>query len=220
MGRDGGIIPARAGFTPPAVARRRGPWDHPRSRGVYPFTYVCSGLILGSSPLARGLQDTFRFEGQSGRIIPARAGFTRGLLLGSRRQRDHPRSRGVYTGPPTPARQKQGSSPLARGLHAYADADDAVARIIPARAGFTGSSTTSPAAAGDHPRSRGVYRGRIQCDCVAHGSSPLARGLPPKPVVGVVRTGIIPARAGFTGRPGACTSARTDHPRSRGVYSW
>ena len=29
------IIPARAGFTPRAVTRSTGSWDHPRSRGVY-----------------------------------------------------------------------------------------------------------------------------------------------------------------------------------------
>ena len=31
-----GIIPARAGFTATVAASRRRPWDHPRSRGVYP----------------------------------------------------------------------------------------------------------------------------------------------------------------------------------------
>ena len=31
----GGIIPARAGFTRHAVGDDSGPWDHPRSRGVY-----------------------------------------------------------------------------------------------------------------------------------------------------------------------------------------
>ena len=31
-----GIIPARAGFTCPATGRSSNPWDHPRSRGVYP----------------------------------------------------------------------------------------------------------------------------------------------------------------------------------------
>ena len=31
-------------------------------------------------------------------------------------------------------------------------------------------------------------------------------------------SGIIPARAGFTSRPKACTGSTGDHPRSRGVY--
>ena len=50
--------------------------DHPRSRGVYAAGFVERSKMLGSSPLARGLQG--RLEGGSGlfRIIPARAGFT------------------------------------------------------------------------------------------------------------------------------------------------
>ena len=50
----------------------------------------------------------------------------------------------------------------------------------------------------DHPRSRGVY--------VGHGPRPGGR---PR---------IIPARAGFTGRPPRPRSFGRDHPRSRGVY--
>ena len=53
---------------------------------------------------------------------------------------------------------------------------------------------------------------------VTAGSSPLARGLRGQVLVGPVDLGIIPARAGFTGRyshPNVCT---WDHPRSRGVY--
>ena len=51
------------------------------------------------------------------------------------------------------------------------------------------------------------------------GSSPLARGLlldPPDPQN---RSGIIPARAGFTSGPGGEAPHHADHPRSRGVYT-
>ena len=34
-GENGGIIPARAGFTSSGMGSRRIPTDHPRSRGVY-----------------------------------------------------------------------------------------------------------------------------------------------------------------------------------------
>ena len=34
-GNEGGIIPARAGFTPSSAGAARLPTDHPRSRGVY-----------------------------------------------------------------------------------------------------------------------------------------------------------------------------------------
>ena len=50
------------------------------------------------------------------------------------------------------------------------------------------------------------------------GSSPLARGLP-APIRSMRGMGgIIPARAGFTGRSPPCCTAPADHPRSRGVY--
>ena len=71
-----GIIPARAGFTPPKRGWTSTCPDHPRSRGVY-----------------RG--DVWVFDPQ-GRIIPARAGFTAGPPRLDQSGRDHPRSRGVY----------------------------------------------------------------------------------------------------------------------------
>ena len=50
------------------------------------------------------------------------------------------------------------------------------------------------------------------------GSSPLARGLPPTASAYSARTGIIPARAGFTDSPRRLSASFEDHPRSRGVY--
>ena len=93
---EGGIIPARAGFTAgPAVMVRRGA-DHPRSRGVYPLYCLNVPLPPGSSPLARGLRARPHHCLRELRIIPARAGFTEEVLLLLFRQKDHPRSRGVY----------------------------------------------------------------------------------------------------------------------------
>ena len=51
------------------------------------------------------------------------------------------------------------------------------------------------------------------------GSSPLARGLQDLSDAFYPRTGIIPARAGFTDSPPRRPCSTTDHPRSRGVYS-
>ena len=91
----------------------------------------------GSSPLARGLPSEMVRHTEQWRIIPARAGFTRGndVLRGQRR--DHPRSRGVYE--PVVPRMKAlpGSSPLARGLLVLSVVSRLSGRIIPARAGFT-----------------------------------------------------------------------------------
>ena len=71
-----GIIPARAGFTDPLLARPAPRRDHPRSRGVYWKGSVSTASVCGSSPLARGLP-------------PGIGGPAPSPL-------DHPRSRGVY----------------------------------------------------------------------------------------------------------------------------
>ena len=133
------------------------------------------------------------------RIIPARAGFTAQKPREPIRGEDHPRSRGVYPG------RRHGP-----GLES---------RIIPARAGFTWLISRGGSSPRDHPRSRGVYRPPCLVGADRPGSSPLARGLrlDDEDDDGGVR--IIPARAGFTSRSGGTSSARTDHPRSRGVYA-
>ena len=70
------IIPARAGFTSPAVHYFWDEMDHPRSRGVYLYLTAFYAYVDGSSPLARGLLGGGRASLPWGRIIPARAGFT------------------------------------------------------------------------------------------------------------------------------------------------
>ena len=94
-------------------------------------------MILGSSPLARGLQTYTAAEGAMDGIIPARAGFTRSSPSTRATAADHPRSRGVYDPYAGERDIDSGSSPLARGLQP--ERRDAVCwfRIIPARAGFT-----------------------------------------------------------------------------------
>ena len=151
------IIPARAGFTRPRVHLGGAGADHPRSRGVYVQRATGKPVMLGSSPLARGLRGDHARRVHRRRIIPARAGFTRsaGRRRGSRR--DHPRSRGVYgravggayapqgssplarglLGASKTSYSGAGSSPLARGLLAMDASQDVPAGIIPARAGFT-----------------------------------------------------------------------------------
>ena len=73
-------------------------------------------------------------------------------------------------------------------------------RIIPARTGFTPRAGSAGRRSGDHPRSRGVYRGA--------------------PNTATSAGGIIPARAGFTRPDWSGSSPRTDHPRSHGVYHY
>ena len=198
-GCDRGIIPARAGFTPPHAGPRSSSPDHPRSRGVYMGPNLRKSWKAGSSPLARGLPGRCTTGRTGGGIIPARAGFTLSTSACWRGRGDHPRSRGVYADRPPDAREPLGSSPLARGLPA--------------------SGWTRSHGALDHPRSRGVYPGCALLVSDTAGSSPLARGLHRRAAGQRRRRGIIPARAGFTwGRASPCWRW-PDHPRSRGVYA-
>ena len=192
------IIPARAGFTGGFNERVTLGRDHPRSRGVYRTIAATSALAPGSSPLARGLQLPSRLGDIHERIIPARAGFTHTALDAHRCGADHPRSRGVYPGPPCQNTSPNGSSPLARGLRPAYQGGLPVGRIIPARAGFTERRTRTRGTPRDHPRSRGVYSSQAVSAATTWGSSPLARGLRRKSAQCQQVKGIIPARAGFT----------------------
>ena len=233
-----GIIPARAGFTWPRWAGPSGPWDHPRSRGVYLARYYRFIVVDGSSPLARGLPPTTKkganpngssplarglrsptdWHPPPRRIIPARAGFTRPRRRRGSRARDHPRSRGVYASPSRRTKSASGSSPLARGLRHRRRPVHPDRRIIPARAGFTVPADNGENTPSDHPRSRGVYRYSAESMADPPGSSPLARGLLCTSSSADCTDGIIPARAGFTDRVSVAREPGRDHPRSRGVY--
>ena len=136
---DGGIIPARAGFTTRCALQDRYAQDHPRSRGVYMMAMRRHEPNLGSSPLARGLRGLHIVGARPAGIIPARAGFTRPLGPGRPPAWDHPRSRGVYRHVRHRPAHGQGSSPLARGLHSVVERRGPLVGIIPARAGFTRS---------------------------------------------------------------------------------
>ena len=118
-----------------------------------------------------------------------------------------------------PQAGNSGSSPLARGLRQGCAARPRSEGIIPARAGFTRRPPRKSPWSPDHPRSRGVYGAYLSQSSSMAGSSPLARGLR----AGASRedrvSGIIPARAGFTGKPYGAVVCEGDHPRSRGVYA-
>ena len=172
------IIPARAGFTAMTLLGIMNVKDHPRSRGVYSVLPRSSSSAHGSSPLARGLLEEEVYDGEAIGIIPARAGFTSMRSNRTITPGDHPRSRGVY--PLFFLRRicVQGSSPLARGLHADEPMNVWHSGIIPARAGFTSRT--------------------MEAIWSLHGSSPLARGLLLGVAPALCGGGIIPARAGFT----------------------
>ena len=174
------IIPARAGFTGRRAVPALAVPDHPRSRGVYASSSSQAASSAGSSPLARGLHEKRSPRHPCPGIIPARAGFT--------------------PGQPSSRYGTSGSSPLARGLRRADRVSGRRPGIIPARAGFTRRPVRSRALRRDHPRSRGVYCARYRRRPAVSGSSPLARGLRSGLAKRQDRSGIIPARAGFTRR--------------------
>ena len=96
QGRIPGIIPACAGSTDvfAKIGKRRR--DHPRMRGEHALALLAAGLVLGSSPHARGA----RYVASHGRlaqgIIPACAGSTRHRGKCFRHSWDHPRMRGEH----------------------------------------------------------------------------------------------------------------------------
>ena len=194
----GRIIPARAGFTSPTQPNPTSGPDHPRSRGVYEPRKSSRGGTNGSSPLARGLQASHTPSCTGRRIIPARAGFTPRPPRRRPAAQDHPRSRGVYCPSPRECRRRCWIIPARAGFTPRGLRWCAAVRIIPARAGFTPSSSGPRITRTDHPRSRGVYMIASAHMGSRRGSSPLARGLPGIRRWRRRRSGIIPARAGFT----------------------
>ena len=218
--RLAGIIPARAGFTGSENHSQVNDRDHPRSRGVYVRGLIGYWSAQGSSPLARGLPLTRAPGTGQWRIIPARAGFTDSYFSELHSCSDHPRSRGVYAPWGLLVWLPRGSSPLARGLQPRRGQARRLARIIPARAGFTLGRMSRLGHTTDHPRSRGVYVRSCQRPPAFSGSSPLARGLLSS-IIDLLQTfGIIPARAGFTQRRSfSGRSGPGSSPLARGLRS-
>ena len=93
------------------------------------------------------------------------------------------------------------------------------ARLIPARAGKTGSDGGCRRCLWAHPRSRGENANAVGEAEAEFGSSPLTRGKRKALARGLGADGLIPARAGKTRRAPAGVGAAWAHPRSRGENS-
>ena len=172
--------------------------DHPRSRGEYDGAFPGVPEGGGSSPLSRGILAGGGPGIPRRRIIPALAGNTSLPRTCHPRMRDHPRSRGEYTGSTGVAWLEEGSSPLSRGIREDELYEGHGGRIIPALAGNTRTGPTADPLTRDHPRSRGEYLDRVGSEADETGSSPLSRGIrhgrwPPQ-----LYRRIIPALAGNT----------------------
>ena len=152
------------------------------------------------------------------RIIPALAGNTANPSGRSYPGRDHPRSRGEYSGRRKITSSNTGSSPLSRGIPATILVQPRAGRIIPALAGNTLEPDGRLSGPRDHPRSRGEYCAAVLTARSRAGSSPLSRGIHWPVLWRPAGPRIIPALAGNTHTDFEEVGFRPDHPRSRGEY--
>ena len=213
-----GLIPARAGTTLPHAVESLARWAHPRSRGDHIKRPTAHQAEKGSSPLARGPPMRRVTIIRSSGLIPARAGTTAPLNLPFSRVRAHPRSRGDHFANFAPNSMRAGSSPLARGPPDLRPNAQALAGLIPARAGTTCRAGVNTRPCWAHPRSRGDHPLRSLRLMSRTGSSPLARGPPVKVTDLATGKGLIPARAGTTMMRAPMLSHSRAHPRSRGDH--
>ena len=153
----GGIIPAYAGSTKQSASKGSSRSDHPRIRGEHTVDGGCAVPGAGSSPHTRGAHTAVSHPAESGRIIPAYAGSTRGAGRRRRRFADHPRIRGEHTTAGGSPRISLGSSPHTRGALGVYDGIVEFTGIIPAYAGSTSPKGEKVGAGRDHPRIRGEH---------------------------------------------------------------
>ena len=117
-----------------------------------------------------------------------------------------------------PTASELGSSPLVRGALNNSQFDIVSFGIIPARAGSTTRGHKALKVREDHPRSCGEHSDTGYFHVTLNGSSPLVRGAPCCGGHNPDRVGIIPARAGSTGRRVRGGDWKRDHPRSCGEH--
>ena len=181
--------------------------------GVYMYAF-----ILGSPPLARGIQNKISSFLMSIGITPACAGNTYAFIPLYGVCRDHPRLRGEYYQNMVNFQSRLGSPPLARGILCDNAHINKVDRITPACAGNTASGRTARIPYLDHPRLRGEY-GDMSCNPqVVMGTPPLARGILNCHLQIFLINGITPACAGNTWQGDKVQPTTKDHPRLRGEY--
>ena len=216
-----GLIPARAGKTARFYAGLVSIEAHPRAGGENPAMLGSSLQLFGSSPRGRGKRAYSTPTIFSQRLIPARAGKTRGRPGAARANGAHPRAGGenvilLCSWPST-----SGSSPRGRGKHQGRRVCRRRMGLIPARAGKTSSISPTSWPTWAHPRAGGENVSNSAASICISGSSPRGRGKR-RPRRGHVDAGgLIPARAGKTSRPREGAGCRTAHPRAGGEnFCW
>ena len=177
-GREGGLIPARAGKTLPVMKSAKSRAAHPRACGENRVRILAADKVRGSSPRVRGkLAPSPPACGAPG-LIPARAGKTSVRLKIVRRLGAHPRACGENRRLPQSKADCPGSSPRVRGKRAIMRPRFMLGRLIPARAGKTVGGGPGAATWKAHPRACGENASGSSAPFTVMGSSPRVRGKP------------------------------------------
>ena len=152
-----GIIPALAGNTLGRLLCLRRWRDHPRACGEHVGVDLQSACAQGSSPRLRGTRETdSNFNTKIG-IIPALAGNTRIVDTTQSNHEDHPRACGEHSPRRLPTSSPLGSSPRLRGTRGGVGHGCSFLGIIPALAGNTSTTASTPSSRWDHPRACGEH---------------------------------------------------------------
>ncbi len=132
----------------------------------------------------------------------------------------HPRPCGEHESENVLGSRRLGSSPPVRGApREFIDAE-AVAGLIPARAGSTVSVCGSGVGGWAHPRPCGEHRRSTASVAAVRGSSPPVRGAREGEGSDERLAGLIPARAGSTQRRCRRREASWAHPRPCGEHHY
>ena len=192
------FIPAGAGNTPPSTGADPATTVHPRGRGEHVMVARPALAMSGSSPRARGTQQTPLANRYPDRFIPAGAGNTCVIAVLPPQPPVHPRGRGEHSGLCLTASWASGSSPRARGTPVRKTHISHMSRFIPAGAGNTGARVVFKDDFAVHPRGRGEHATLTILPTSIVGSSPRARGTHIQKNMTAVRLRFIPAGAGNT----------------------
>ncbi len=174
--------------------------------------------MAGSSPQARGARWDRGLRVLGLRLIPAGAGSTPSRSTVHGPTGAHPRRRGEHLVVWRPSWNCAGSSPQARGALVHPPRHERGHGLIPAGAGSTSSTTCTPAVATAHPRRRGEHNETKLIVGREEGSSPQARGAPPRWIGSRRVRRLIPAGAGSTPTPILkAPRPRGSSPQARGA---
>ena len=171
---------------------------HPRTGGEHDCSQRHSVLFDGSSPHGRGTLSGLLFSGLCFRFIPARAGNTLRPQFHTAIPTVHPRTGGEHLSAPTNSAKWIGSSPHGRGTLNEDGQVLASVRFIPARAGNTPGPPVGGRGRPVHPRTGGEHSAWCKISADGIGSSPHGRGTQITPMIKLICSRFIPARAGNT----------------------